>query len=135
MLRYVCPLVLFVVMTNSLWAGTGYEVTAKEGDKTVTYSVKFGGGRMFDQYTAFDPATKKFVYLTWKSRPIGGGEPEAAPKPVAAIWNHETGKTIQLYKFPGVEQPLPVIPSIEAMKFCPLTGDEHFTARPTIAYD
>ncbi|PQO35598.1 hypothetical protein [Blastopirellula marina] len=135
MLRYVFPLVLFVLMTNSLLAGTGYEVTAKDGDKTVTYMVKFGGARLFDQYTAFDPATKKFVYLTWNSRPLGGGKPEAPPKPVASIWNHATGETIELFKFPGAEHPLPVIPSIEAMKFCPITGDQHFQARPHIAYD
>ena len=109
-------------------AGTGYKVTAIQGDKEVTYEVKFGGGRAFERWTAFDPASKKFVYLDWKRG-------EADPKPAAAIWDHRTGETVKLYKFPGVEGPLPVIPSVEEMKACPLTGDRKFKAVPTLAYD
>jgi len=109
-------------------AGTGYKVTAKEGDKEVAYDVKFGGGKKFEQWTAFDPASKKFVYMQW---PRG----QAEPKPAPTIWDHRTGETVKLYKFPGVESPLPVIPSVEEMKVCPLTGDKKFKAVPTIAYD
>lgn len=135
MLRYVLPVILLAVFANTAFAGTGYQVTATDGDETVTYEVNFGGGMFFDQYTAFDPATKKFVYLSWKSRPMGDQKPEDPPKPVCSIWNHETGKTVDLYKFPDAKHPLPVIPSIKEMKVCPMTGDKDFTARPFIAYD
>lgn len=128
MLRYALSFLLLALLANSGLAGTGYEVTSKEGEKAVTYMVNFGGGMFFHQYTAFDPASKKFVYLTWKSD-------EQEPKPVCSIWNHETGKTITLYQFPGVKNPLPVIPSIEAMKVCPITGDKNFKYEARIAYD
>lgn len=135
MLRYLLPLILLAMLTNSAHAGTEYEVTAKDGNEEVTYMVKFGGGMLFNQYTAFDPASKKFVYLTWRTRSLNNEKPEAPPEPICSIWNHETGKTINLYKFPGVEHPLPVIPSIKEMKVCPMTGDKDFTSRPMIAYD
>lgn len=116
------------LLASAADAGTGYKVTAKKGDETVTYDVNFGGGRRFERWTAFDPASKKFVYLDW---PRG----EAEPKPAATIWDHRTGETVKLYKFPEVETPLPVIPSIEEMKVCPLTGDKAFKAVRLIAYD
>ena len=109
-------------------AGTTYKVTSSNGTDTIEYRVNFGGARRFERFTAFDPASKKFVYLDWDR-----GQP--APEPVSAIWDHRTGETIQLFKFPEVDQPLPVIPSIEEMKRCPLTGDENFEARPLLAYD
>lgn len=110
-------------------AGTGYEVTAqdKEG-KEMTYQVKFGGGRMFEQFTAFDPGSKSFVYLTWNRR-------DQAPEPASVIFNHATGELTPLYEFPGAKHPLPVIPSMEAMKVCPFTGDKEFKATARIAYD
>ncbi len=119
---------LLALTASTSHAGTGYKVTAKQGDEEVTYDAKFGGGRAFEQWTAFDPASKKFVYVQW---PRG----QAEPKPAAAIWNHRTGETVKLYKFPGVEGPLPVIPSVEEMKVCPMTGDKKFKAVPTFAYD
>jgi hypothetical protein len=121
--------VAVVALTASIsYAGTGYTVTAKQGEKEVTYEVKFGGGRRFEQWTAFDPASKQFVYLQW---PRGAAE----PKPAATVWDHRTGETLKLYKFPGVESPLPVIPSVEEMKVCPLTGDKAFKAVARLAYD
>ncbi len=120
--------VLLAFGASSVWAGDGYEVTAKQGDKEITYMVNFGGGRRFEQYTAFDPESKKFVYLSWdrKAKP---------PQPAMKIWDHRTGELIPLYQFPDVPHPLPIIPSIEAMKVCPLTGDKNFKARLAIAYD
>ena len=110
-------------------AGTGYEVTAKDKEgKEVTYEVKFGGGRMFEQFTAFDPASNSFVYLTWNRR-------EKKPESASVIFNHETGEMTPLYEFPGAKHPLPVIPSMEAMKVCPRTGDKEFKATVRIAYD
>ena len=47
-------------------AGNIYDITSTDGTKTVTYQVRFGGGKLFESYTAFDPASKKFVYLEWK---------------------------------------------------------------------
>ena len=128
MLRYALALAMSVLLTSAAFAGTGYEVTSKDGDETVTYKVKFGGGKRFQQHTAYDPASKEFVYLTW---PRG----EEGPKPVCSIWNHQTGRTITLYPFPGAKHPLPVIPSIDAMKVCPKTGDEDFQYQRKIAYD
>lgn len=117
-----------VLTAASAEAGNVYKITAKKGDEEVTYTVKFGGGRKFEQWTAFDPASKKFVYLTWNRG-------EAEPKPAGTIWDHRTGETIKLYKFPGAESPLPVIPSVDAMKVCPLTGDKGFKTEKTIIYD
>ena len=114
---------------GAAFAGTGYEVTAKNAEgEEVTYQVKFGGGKLFEQYTAFDPDSKSFVYLTWNRR---GKKPE----PASVIYDHKTGELIPLYKFPDAKHPLPVIPSMEAMKVCPLTGDEEFKAKVRIAYD
>mgnify|MGYP006430793487 CR=1 FL=1 len=128
MLKYTLSLILLALLTNIAFAGTGYQVTSQDGDETVTYRVNFGGARRFEQHTAYDPASEKFVYLKWDR----GSD---APEPVCSIWNHETGKTIKLYQFPGVENPLPIIPSINAMKVCPKTGDENFKHRAMLAYD
>ncbi len=126
-------LLLFAVIglvagTTPTLAGNIYKVTSQDGDKTVTYEVRFGGGRLMDQYTAFDPDTKKFVYLQWKR----DGE---KPAPAMKVWDHRTGETILLYRFPDAENPLPVIPSIDAMKVCPLTGDKNFKAKLHIIVD
>ena len=128
MLRFAASSVLSCLLTGAALAGTGYEVTSKDGEKTVTYMVNFGGGMFFHQHTAYDPASKQFVYLTWKR-----DQPE--PKPACSIWDHQTGRTIDLYQFPGAKHPLPVIPSIEAMKACPKTGDKGFKHRAVLAID
>jgi len=120
--------VVGIFLVASASAGDGYEVTAQQAGKEITYMVNFGGGRMFEQYTAFDPESKKFVYLSWK-------RDAKPPKPVMTIWDHNTGERIPLYKFPDVKNPLPVIPSIEAMKVCPITGDKAFKAKLVMAYD
>jgi hypothetical protein len=109
-------------------AGTIYEVTAKQGGDTVTYKVKFGGAKLVEQWTAYDPASKRFVYLTWKRG-------EAAPVPAATIWDHKTGETVKLYRFPDVANPLPVIPTIQDMKVCPVTGDKAFSSKRVGNYD
>lgn len=105
-----------------------YQVTSKDGDKAVTYEVTFGGGKLFDQLTAFDPETKKFVYLQWKRT-------DAKPAPAMRVWDHRTGETVPLYKFPDARNPLPAIPSVDAMKVCPLTGDKNFKAKLHIIAD
>lgn len=128
MFRYALSFVVLALLANDALAGTGYEVTSSDGEKTVTYTVNFGGGMFFKQHTAYDPASKKFVYLTWK-------RDEQEPKPACSIWDHQTGQTIALYQFPGVKNPLPVIPSIKAMKVCPKTGDKNFKSEARIAYD
>jgi hypothetical protein len=114
--------------TLEVTAGTTYRVTSKDGDKEKTYEVNFGGGRRFERYTAFDPVSKKFVYLDWNRGTEG-------PKPAGEIWDYRTGETIKLYKFPGVDQPLPVIPSMEDMKVCPFTGAKSFKAERFRIYD
>ena len=118
-----------VLATTTLaQAGNIYKVISKEGDKTITYEVRFGGGKLMDQITAFDPETKKFVYLQWKR----DGE---KPAPAMKVWDHRTGETILLYRFPDAKNPLPVIPSIDAMKVCPLTGDKNRKAQLHIIVD
>jgi len=51
------------------------------------------------------------------------------------FWDHGTGETISLYKFPHAKHPLPVIPSIKAMKFCPFTGDKNLKAERCVMFD
>jgi hypothetical protein len=126
-MRFWTALLAFL-LAGAAYAGTIYEVTATGGTEKMTYRVKFGGGKAASQWTAFDPKSKKFVYLTWERS-------DPAPEPVAAIWDHRTGETVKLYKFPNVEHPLPVIPSIKDMKVCPLTGDKEFTSKRVGNYD
>jgi hypothetical protein len=128
-LRIVLPvLAVLLSVGHRVQAGTTYRITSTDGKKSMTYRVNFGGGKLFEQFTAFDPKSKKFVYLTWK-------RDKPAPTPAGTIWDHRSGELIRLYKFPGVEQPLPTIPSIGVLKVCPFTGDRKFKAVPTVAYD
>lgn len=117
-----------LAMTTQASAGNIYKVTAQDGEKTITYDLRFGGGRLMDQFTAFDPETKKFVHLQWKR----DGE---KPAPAMKVWDHRTGETIPLYRFPDAKHPLPVIPSMDALKVCPLTGDKSFKAKLHIIID
>lgn len=109
-------------------AGNTYKITSQDGEQSLTYEVSFGGGRSFERYTAFDPATNKFVYLDWKRT-------EEPPQAAMQLWDHRTGKTVSLYEFPGAKHPLPRIPSVEAMKVCPFTGDEMLKAKLYVIYD
>jgi len=128
-MRTAAALLICFALTLPAFAGTGYRAKATgEDGKSVTYEVNFGGGKLFEQYTAFNPDTGKFVYLRFNRR-------EQAPEPAALIWDHQTGKEIKLYTFEGAEHPLAVIPSIRGMKFCPITGDDDFKAEPFIACD
>ncbi len=129
MFRYSAMLSLLIALVSTpVFAGSMYEVTSKMGDQAISYKIKIGGGKRFGQFTAYDPESKQFVYLSWPRK-------EKEPKPVCSIWDHETGRNILLYKFPNVENPLPVIPSIEAMKSCPKTGDRDFTSKLILFYD
>jgi len=112
-------LLLCLLAAPSTMAGVIYQVTSTADGQTVEYNVSFGGSSVTAQYTAFDPASGEFVYIYFPR----DGTP---PQPAATIWDHTTGQTIDLYDFPGVEQPLPVIPSIEDMAVCPKTGDPDF---------
>jgi len=118
----------FILASCTLQAGEVYRVTSNDGRKTVTYEVRFGGGRLNDQFTAFDPETKKFVYLEWKRG-------ESPPAPAMKIWDHQTGETISLYRFPKAKHPLPVIPSMESMRVCPITMDKKFKAKLYAMFD
>ncbi|MFM7739090.1 MAG: hypothetical protein ACKO9H_06780 [Planctomycetota bacterium] len=54
----------------------------------------------------------------------------------ASIENDKTtGEMIPLYKFPDVKKPLPIIPSLKAMKICPITGDKNFKSKVVMLYD
>lgn len=126
--RFIILIASLFVAGNVASAGTTYEISSKLEDKTLTYEVNFGGARRFERYTAFDPESRQFVYLDWNR----GTKP---PTPAMKVWDHRTGETISLYNFPKVKHPLPVIPSIDAMKVCPITGDKDFKSKPIIAYD
>lgn len=121
-------LVCFLIGTPSASAGNIYQVTSQDRDKAITYEVRFGGGKLMDQFTAFDPETKKFVYLKWERK-------GKTPPPAMKFWDHRTGEVIPLYDFPNAKKPLPVIPSIEDMKVCPLTNDKNFKAKLHIIFD
>jgi hypothetical protein len=121
-------LAVLLAVGSQVQAGTIYRITSTDGKKSIEYKVDFGGGKLFQRLTAFDPKSEKFVYLSWKR-----GEP--TPKPAGTIWDHRSGELIRLYKFPGVDQPLPVIPGIEDLKVCPFTGDKKFKAVRFVAYD
>jgi len=118
----------FLLQAATLQAGHGYEVTSTDGKSTKTYMVLFGGGKLMEQVTAFDPMSQKFVYLTWK-------RDTPMPKPAGSIWNATTGETSQLYKFPDVETPLPLIPSIKDLKVCPFTGDKNLKSELKLFID
>lgn len=127
-MRYTLSFLLLVLFADSTFAGMRYEVTSRKGAMTVKYVVNFGGGRMMEQWTAFDPVSQTFVYLRWS-------RDQSTPLKVGSTWDHDSGVTRDLYKFPNVAVPLPMIPSIAAMKVCPLTGDRKFTYRAILAYD
>lgn len=123
------PLVVGLLCTAATAsAGMIYKVQSRNGDQQLTYEVRFGGGKLEELFTAFDPNSKKFVYLSFPR----DGEP---PAPAMIIWDHRTGEKVPLYAFPGVKDPLPVIPNIQALKVCPLTGDKNFRAEIHIFID
>jgi hypothetical protein len=129
----LCRMIFFVLVglligTSPASAGNIYKVTSQDGEKTITYEVRFGGGRLMDQFTAFNPETKKFVYLQWKRS-------DEKPAPAMKVWDHRTGEIILLYRFPDAKNPLPVIPSIDAMKVCPFTNDKNFNAKLHSVFD
>jgi hypothetical protein len=128
-MRKALAVALLALMSGTALAGTIYEVTAKKGDEEVKYRVKFGGGKAAIVWTAFDPDTKKFVYLSFDR------DKAQAPEPAATIFDHRTGETIKLYKFPNAKNPLPVIPKLDEMKVCPITGDTKFSANRIGNYD
>jgi len=123
-LSIVCCLLL----SNIALAGTGYIISSDEGDEKVTYRVKFGGGKLNEQWTAFDVASKKFVYLRF---PRNGEQ----PKPVAHHWNPSTGDTAPLYKFPEVDLPLPLIPNVEALKVVPFAKEKGIKVETELFFD
>src|SRR5262249_31943370 len=114
-------LLSLLACTRAVPAGNIYQVTSHEVDKTVTYEVGFGGAKLSDRLTA--SAHEEKASVSWQWTPS-----EETPAPAMKVWDHRTGETIPLYRFPGTKNPLPVIPSIEAMKVCPLTGDRSFKA-------
>jgi hypothetical protein len=133
MIRHRIGALVFALVALALTAGIGsagttYQVTSSTGEETRTYEVSFGGGKQFERLTAFDPTSKKFVYLDFR-------RDSPVPKPVGAIWDHRTGETLPLYSFPGVDQPLPVIPSIEDLKVCPFTGAKDLKVTVKVRYD
>jgi hypothetical protein len=99
-------------------AASIYRITSKTKDgETKQYKVTFGPTKVTNRLVAFCPKNKKFVYLIWKDKT------EKAPEPVSSIWDHRTGETVPLYKFPDSPHPLPAIARAEDIKVCPFTGD------------
>lgn len=119
-----CVLAIAIPVAAAL-PGEIYEVTSTDGKRTVKYELWFGGGKDVQTLTAFNPQTKKFV--RWH---IDRSKGEQA-KIVAQIWDYKTCRTIDLYRFPGVENPLPIIPLIDDLKICPITGDKNLKINST----
>jgi hypothetical protein len=117
-----------MLFSAALRAGEGHEVTSTDGKTTKTYMVRFGGGKLNEMATAFDPASQKFVYLHWK-------RDTPMPKPTGSIWLAATGETIPLFKFPDVETPLPVIATVKDLKVCPFTGDKNLKTELKMFFD
>lgn len=109
-------------------AGDIFEVTVKNNGEPKTFNVQFGGGEQFEQWTAFDPESKAFVYLDFPRL----GE---KPTPVATIWQSQTGETIPLYQFKNAKHPLPRIESMAQLKVCPFTGSKDLKAVRIIVVD
>jgi hypothetical protein len=129
--RIGAPVFAFVALALTAGvgsAGTTYQVTSTSGKETRTYEVSFGGGKLFERLTAFDPKSRRFVYLDYRR-----GTP--APKPAGVVWDHRAGETLPLHQFPGVDQPLPVIPSIEDLRVCPFTGARDLKKTVLKVYD
>jgi hypothetical protein len=124
----VSALVALALTAGNGSAGTTYQITSSTGKETLTYEVSFGGGKQFERVTAFDPKSKQFVYLDFRR-----GSP--TPEPAGAIWDHRTGETLWLYKFPGVDQPLPLISSIDDLKVCPFTGAKDLKKKVKLMFD
>ncbi len=55
---------VLVAHASPVNAGRIFRITSTDGKKTVTYDVKFGGGKSTGQLTAFCHKQQKFVYLT-----------------------------------------------------------------------
>jgi len=119
--RIVYSLFLLVTIVGLSYSGEFYLITSSDGN--TSYKLRFGSGKAGgSSLNGFDPVTKKLVVIHLKPG-------EAKPKPVAKIWDHKTGKTIPLYKFPDVEQPLPVIESIKDLTFFPFTDSKDFEVK------
>jgi hypothetical protein len=74
----LCRMIFFVLVglligTSPASAGNIYKVTSQDGEKTITYEVRFGGRRLMDQFTAFNPETKKFVHLRFHHELVSSG--------------------------------------------------------------
>src|SRR5262245_25108784 len=108
-MRTVTSLLLLLLSVTFTAAGETFEITSTDGKKTLKYQVTFGGGLDHDLWTAFCPKSQKFVRVGW----LRGKE--KSPPVAATIWDHQTGRTINLYRFPGCPDPLPVIDSIKDM--------------------
>ena len=121
-------LLLFLWLIYPSSGGEIYRITSSSGFKNISYEVHFGGGKSSGKWTAFCPTKKEFVYLSW---PLD----KNPPQPVAQIWDHRTGETIKLYRFPDSPDPLPVIDDVRAIKVCPFTGDRNFKITREGFYD
>ena len=114
-MQFIFALMIVVMSTSLTVAGDIYKVTVEQRGKASSFEVSFGEGKLGYRYKAFDPQSKKFVSLTWL-------RDEPAPKPAGAIWDHQTGRRIKVYRFPDVDVPLPIIRSVHDIKICPYTG-------------
>ncbi len=120
--------VVFLGLALHADGGEIYRITSTDGAKQISYDVSFGGGKSSSRFTAFCPQQKKFVYLSWD-------RDQKSPTQAAVIWDHRTGETINLYKFPDAPNPLPAIADVKDIKICPFTGDKDFKVMRTGFYD
>jgi hypothetical protein len=73
-----------------------------------------GPTRMREWITGYCSGCNKYVWRNWE-RP--GGEPM---KPeIVKVWDHETGKTRELFKCPDCERMVIAIHAMNEIKYCP----------------
>lgn len=123
-----------------VYAGSGYRLNCPEEACEYEGMVTFGGGRMFEQKTAYCCACKKFVYLRWSrgGRPGFDGKVKLKPEPLGQVWDSATGRVLTLYACPECQAPAAEIPTRKDLKVCPQCNKGHFdleNARPAVAID
>lgn len=131
MTKAVLPLlvVLALVFSALVHAGTEYEVACENKDCGFTSNVSFGGGKAFDQITGFCIPCEKFVYISWQRN-------AEEPAPAAKIWDAGSGAIISLYPCPNCGNLFMPIADIQTLKYCPICRQETLKRKAKITmYD
>jgi predicted RNA-binding Zn-ribbon protein involved in translation (DUF1610 family) len=125
MTKSILLIAVAFVLVPAMAALAGMDYPMKCTNCGYASRVQIGGGKGFEQITGYCPASKKFVYITWKRG-------EKKPEPMAKVWDSATGKTIDLYKCPDCGKPIiplqtkEVGPDSPGFDHCPRCGKQTF---------